>query len=97
MRGVPNRSRFGRARGRPLRRAPIGESCVLRFAEAANQARGVCGEMQVEGAKTTITLSDEDLALLASGKAEARSLFQHGKLRVDGIVTPAHHLGFLVG
>ena len=58
---------------------------------------GTLTEGRVEGAKTTITLSDEDLAMLASGKAEARSLFQHGKLRVDGIVTPAHHLSFLVG
>ena len=63
----------------------------------AVDAGGTLTEGRVEGAKTTITLSDEDLALLASGKAEARSLFQHGKLRVDGIVTPAHHLGFLVG
>ena len=58
---------------------------------------GTVTEGRVEGAQTTLTLSDEDLAALAAGKTDARSLFQHGKLRVDGLVTPAHHLSFLVG
>ena len=36
---------------------PIGASGLLRFAEAANQVRGVCGEMQVDGAKTALGMA----------------------------------------
>jgi 3-hydroxyacyl-CoA dehydrogenase/3a,7a,12a-trihydroxy-5b-cholest-24-enoyl-CoA hydratase len=45
----------------------------------------------------TITISDADLAALASGKATARQLYQHGKLRVDGDVSVAHRLGLFKG
>jgi len=41
------------------------------------------------------TVRDEDLAALARGTTDARSLYQHGKLRVDGDVRVAHRLGFL--
>ena len=58
---------------------------------------GVVTEGQVAGAATTLTLSDEDLAALAAGTADPKSLFMHGQLQVDGQVTPAHHLSFLVG
>lgn len=44
---------------------------------------------------TVLTLADADLAALASGKATAQSLFQRGRLRVDGDVQLAHKLGFL--
>lgn len=33
---------------------PIGASGMLRFIEAANQVRGLCGEFQVEGARTSL-------------------------------------------
>jgi len=46
---------------------------------------------------TTITISDADFATLAAGKATAQSLFQHGKLRVEGDISVAHRLGFLKG
>ncbi len=46
---------------------------------------------------TTITMTDADFATLASGKATPQSLFQHGKLRVDGDISVAHRLGFLKG
>ena len=46
-------------------------------------------------AKATLTIADADLPALASGNV--RSLYQHGKLRVDGDVTVAHRLGFLKG
>ena len=42
-------------------------------------------------------LSHADLAELGSGKATPQSLFQMGKLRVDGEVEPAHRLNFLKG
>ncbi len=45
----------------------------------------------------TVTISDGDLVELVTGKATAKSLFQFGKLRVDGDVTVAHRLGFLKG
>jgi (3R)-3-hydroxyacyl-CoA dehydrogenase / 3a,7a,12a-trihydroxy-5b-cholest-24-enoyl-CoA hydratase / enoyl-CoA hydratase 2 len=45
----------------------------------------------------TITISDPDFAALVSGKANAKDLYQHGKLRVDGDVSVAHRLGFLKG
>lgn len=48
-------------------------------------------------AAAVLTLADEDLAALASGKESAQSLYQHGKLRVDGDVRVAHRLGFLKG
>jgi 3-hydroxyacyl-CoA dehydrogenase/3a,7a,12a-trihydroxy-5b-cholest-24-enoyl-CoA hydratase len=46
-------------------------------------------------AKAILTIADADLPALASGNV--RSLYQHGKLRVDGDVTVAHRLGFLKG
>jgi acetyl-CoA C-acetyltransferase len=33
---------------------PIGASGLLRFAEAANQVRGLAGDCQVDGAKTAM-------------------------------------------
>jgi 3-hydroxyacyl-CoA dehydrogenase/3a,7a,12a-trihydroxy-5b-cholest-24-enoyl-CoA hydratase len=47
--------------------------------------------------KATISATDDDFANLVSGKATAKSLYQHGKLRVDGDVTVGHRLGFLKG
>ena len=44
---------------------------------------------------TTLTIADSDLAGLAAGNV--KSLYQHGKLRVDGDVSAAHRLGFLKG
>jgi len=43
----------------------------------------------------TITVADGDLPALAQGNI--KSLFQHGKVRVDGDVSVAHRLGFLKG
>ncbi|HEU0036044.1 MAG TPA: SDR family NAD(P)-dependent oxidoreductase [Kofleriaceae bacterium] len=45
----------------------------------------------------TISMTDEDFVSLVSGKANAKSLYQHGKLKVDGDVSVAHRLGFLKG
>jgi 3-hydroxyacyl-CoA dehydrogenase/3a,7a,12a-trihydroxy-5b-cholest-24-enoyl-CoA hydratase len=52
---------------------------------------------ETDGANTTITIADADLAELGSGAATPQSLFQQGKLRVDGEVEPAHRLNFLKG
>jgi len=48
-------------------------------------------------AATTVTLTDEDLASLASGEVELEALFMRGKLRVDGVVGQAKALAFLEG
>ncbi|HEX5064230.1 MAG TPA: SDR family NAD(P)-dependent oxidoreductase [Kofleriaceae bacterium] len=47
------------------------------------------------GAQATLTIADADLPALASGNP--RSLYQHGKLRVDGDASVAQRLGFLKG
>ena len=52
---------------------------------------------ETDGATTTITIADADLAALGSGEVTAQTLFQRGKLRVDGEVEPAHRLNFLKG
>ena len=52
---------------------------------------------ETDGATTTITINDADLAELASGEATPRALYQTGKLRVDGEIEPAHRLTFLEG
>jgi hypothetical protein len=44
-----------------------------------------------------VSMTDADFVQLVSGKATAKSLYQHGKLRVDGDVSVAHRLGFLKG
>jgi 3-hydroxyacyl-CoA dehydrogenase/3a,7a,12a-trihydroxy-5b-cholest-24-enoyl-CoA hydratase len=45
----------------------------------------------------TLTISDADLAQLASGKATAQKLYQQGKLRIDGDASVGQRLGFLKG
>ena len=52
---------------------------------------------ETDGAATTITIADADLAELSTGEATPQALFQKGKLRVDGEVAPAHRLNFLKG
>ena len=46
-------------------------------------------------ATTVFRIEDADLAALAKDPSQTQSLYQHGKLRVDGDVRPAHKLGFL--
>jgi len=46
-------------------------------------------------ASAVFHIADEDLVLLASGQAEARDLFQRGRLRVQGDVRLARELGVL--
>ena len=46
-------------------------------------------------ADVTFTISDADLATLASGAESIQGLYQNGKLRIDGDVQVAHRLGFL--
>jgi 3-hydroxyacyl-CoA dehydrogenase/3a,7a,12a-trihydroxy-5b-cholest-24-enoyl-CoA hydratase len=45
--------------------------------------------------QTVLTIADADLPALASGNI--KSLYQHGKVRIDGDISVAHRLGFLKG
>ena len=45
-------------------------------------------------ADLVLTIADADLLQLASGARSVQSLYQHGKLRVDGQARLALHLGF---
>ncbi|MEZ4389985.1 MAG: SDR family NAD(P)-dependent oxidoreductase [Polyangiales bacterium] len=49
------------------------------------------------GATAFLSLRDEDLVALARGEVDARSLYQQGRLRVDGDVRAAHRIGFIKG
>jgi 3-hydroxyacyl-CoA dehydrogenase/3a,7a,12a-trihydroxy-5b-cholest-24-enoyl-CoA hydratase len=55
----------------------------------------VVREGRTDKADVTLRLSDEDLAALVQDPQAVRRLYQHGKLRVDGDVRLASHLGFL--
>ena len=52
---------------------------------------------KADAVHTTITVADADLADLAAGKAKLQTLYQRGKLRVDGDVGLAHHLALFEG
>ena len=52
---------------------------------------------ETDGATTIIVIADADLVKLSSGDTTTQSLFQRGKLRIDGDMQPAHRLNFLKG
>jgi 3-hydroxyacyl-CoA dehydrogenase/3a,7a,12a-trihydroxy-5b-cholest-24-enoyl-CoA hydratase len=56
---------------------------------------GAVNKGKAEKADTILTVGDHDLLTLTSGGASLRSLFQHGKLRVDGDVGVVRKLAFL--
>ncbi|HEU4407627.1 MAG TPA: SDR family NAD(P)-dependent oxidoreductase [Polyangiaceae bacterium] len=62
----------------------------------ARKAPATVAEGESNDAVATVTLRDEDLAELARG-ASAQTLYQRGRLRVDGDVRVAHRLGLFKG
>ena len=52
---------------------------------------------ETDGGTTTLTVDEADLAELSGGETTTQSLFQRGKLRIDGDMQPAHRLNFLKG
>ena len=52
---------------------------------------------KADAVNATITVADADLADLAAGMAKLQTLYQRGKLRVDGDVNLAHHLALVEG
>lgn len=67
-----------------------------RWVVDARSSPAKVAEGDAPDATATLTLRDEDLAELARG-GSAQSLFQHGRLRVDGDVSVAHRLGVFKG
>ncbi len=57
---------------------------------------GKVTEGKPSNATITLTLTDEDLVALAKGEP-LRSLYQHGRVRIDGDVRAAHKITFLKG
>jgi 3-hydroxyacyl-CoA dehydrogenase/3a,7a,12a-trihydroxy-5b-cholest-24-enoyl-CoA hydratase len=53
------------------------------------------GNGAVASPDAVVTLTDAALHELASGKASVASLYQHGRLRVDGAIAAARHLDIL--
>lgn len=58
---------------------------------------GSVTEGRTDQPDATLRISDDDLVDLVRGNETAKSLYQKGKLRVDGDVRIAHRLGFLKG
>jgi len=70
---------------------------TLKFVVEGTEQVFAIGGADAKKVDATLKISDADLVALASGKATAKNLFQHGKLTVDGDVSVAHRLGFLKG
>ncbi len=73
------------------------ESPASRWTITLQGDRRQVSEGAAAEATTTLTLTEEDLAALARGETDARDLYQHGRLRVDGELGVAQRLGFLSG
>jgi 3-hydroxyacyl-CoA dehydrogenase/3a,7a,12a-trihydroxy-5b-cholest-24-enoyl-CoA hydratase len=68
---------------------------TVRFVVDGNTQVFALGGKDPNTVDATLTITDADLVSLVSGKATAKSLYQHGQLKVDGDVSVAHRLGFL--
>jgi 3-hydroxyacyl-CoA dehydrogenase/3a,7a,12a-trihydroxy-5b-cholest-24-enoyl-CoA hydratase len=68
---------------------------TLKFVVEGNEQVFAIGGADGKKVDATLTISDSDLANLVTGKTTAKSLYQHGQLKVDGDVSVAHRLGFL--
>ncbi|AKT43118.1 peroxisomal multifunctional enzyme type 2 [Chondromyces crocatus] len=69
------------------------QAWVLDYAEGRSELRP--GE--AKGAEATVRIAGDDLVALTRGEARLSSLFQHGKVKVDGDVRVAKRLGLLEG
>jgi len=70
---------------------------TLKLVVDGNEQTFAIGGADPKKVDATLTIGDADLVALVTGKATAKSLYQHGKLRVDGDVGVAHRLGFFKG
>jgi len=68
---------------------------TVKFVVEGNAQTFALGGADAGKPDATLSITDADFAALASGKASAKSLYQHGQLKVDGDVSVAHRLGFL--
>ena len=69
---------------------------TVKFVVEGHEQTFALGGKDPKVVDATFTLGDADFTALAKG-ANARQLFQHGKLRVDGDIAVAHRLGILKG
>jgi 3-hydroxyacyl-CoA dehydrogenase/3a,7a,12a-trihydroxy-5b-cholest-24-enoyl-CoA hydratase len=89
-----------RLRSKPELAGELG--VVVQFAISDPESKWFVSGTEVSAGKAekpaaTITIKDDDLAALASGKQSAQSLYQHGQLRIDGDISVGHRLGVLKG
>ena len=68
---------------------------TLKFVVGGSEQVFALGGADAKRVDATLTITDADLVSLVTGKAAAKSLYQHGQLKVDGDVSVAHRLGFL--
>jgi len=68
---------------------------TLKFVVDGNEQVFAIGGADPKKVDATLKISDADLVSLVTGKANAKALYQHGQLKVDGDVAVAHRLGFL--
>lgn len=68
---------------------------TVKFVVDGNEQIFAIGGADAKKVDATLTISDADLVSLVTGKVPAKSMFQHGQLKVDGDVAVAHRLGFL--
>ena len=71
------------------------QSPESRWTVALQGERSEVTEGAATDATATLTLAEEDLVALARGEADARDLYQRGRLRVEGELRVARSLGFL--
>ncbi len=66
-----------------------------RFVVDLKNGNGTVKQGESKDAVATLIIADEDLGALAKGAETAQSLYQRGKLRLDGDAHVAQRLGFL--
>ena len=89
---------------KPSLAGETGATVVLRISDPdatwtldLTSAGGTIAEGAAEGADCVLTLADEDLGAFAGPSGDARDLFMHGKLRVDGDLAVVQRLGWMKG
>ena len=74
------------SRRRSARSSSSTSTSPTRAGSSTSTGAGAVREGTEPKATTVLTIDDDDLAALAKGTVAAQSLYQHGKLRVDGDV-----------
>ena len=77
----------------------LGEAALAALREAFGESLSTAGAvLDAHGRdESGLEFARPGAVLFARGEADVKSLYQHGKLRVDGDVHVAHRLGILKG